>query len=39
MLRHYPAKVRDWIASKGGLTDDLIVLSGAALRSIFRPCR
>lgn len=39
MMRHYPGGLRRWIAAKGGLTKDLILLTGAELRHLFRPCR
>lgn len=38
LMAFYPQKVRDWIASKGGLTAELIVLKGAELRTMFRAC-
>lgn len=39
LMRHYPARLRAWIASKGGLTKNLIVLRGAELLSLFRECK
>lgn len=38
LMRHYPARLRAWIASKGGLTADLILLRGAELLQLFRAC-
>ena len=39
LLAHYPQRVRAWIHGKGGLTNELIVLSGADLRGMFPACR
>ncbi len=39
LMRHYPPKLKAWIADHGGLTKDLITLAGPALRGIFRSCR
>lgn len=39
LMKHYPQRLRDWIASKGGLTKDIIVLRGAALLGLFQRCR
>ena len=39
LMRHYPRRLRDWIAGQGGLTETLIVLRGQALLQLFRPCR
>jgi hypothetical protein len=34
----YPAPIRRWIASRGGLTRRMIFLRGKALQAMFRPC-
>lgn len=34
----YPQAVRRWIDARGGLKADLVVLAGAKLRSMYRPC-
>ncbi|MCA6105697.1 hypothetical protein [Bradyrhizobium cenepequi] len=34
----YPAPIRRWIASRGGLTPRMIFLRGRALQAMFRPC-
>lgn len=38
MLATYPAEVRRWLASKGGLSRRLLVLRGRELTSMFRRC-
>ncbi len=38
LMAQYPARIRNWIKSKGGLTSRLITLSGPALRSRVRSC-
>ena len=38
LLAAYPADVRAWIARKGGLTPNLILLRGRELASIVPPC-
>lgn len=38
LMRFYPKRVRDWIASKGGLSATLITLSGTELAHLFRVC-
>lgn len=39
VLSAYPAAVRDWIRSHGGLTSRLLVLRGRALAAIYPRCR
>jgi hypothetical protein len=34
----YPARVRRWIASRGGLTPRMIFLRGRQLAAMYRPC-
>jgi hypothetical protein len=34
----YPARVRRWIASRGGLTPRMIFLRGRQLTAMYRPC-
>ena len=34
----YPASVRRWIASRGGLSNRLILLRGRELTAMYRPC-
>ena len=34
----YPARVRRWIASRGGLTPRMIFLRGTQLTAMYRPC-
>ncbi|WP_454633213.1 hypothetical protein [Bradyrhizobium cenepequi] len=34
----YPAAIRRWIASRGGLSPRMIFLRGKALQTMFRPC-
>ncbi|MGH6681352.1 MAG: hypothetical protein ACREDL_21025 [Bradyrhizobium sp.] len=34
----YPARVRRWIARRGGLTPHMIFLRGKALQAMYRPC-
>src|SRR5437764_15023142 len=34
----YPAPIKRWIASRGGLTPKMIFLRGRALQSMFKPC-
>lgn len=38
LMRHYPPKLRDWIAAKGGLTSELITLQGDELAQVMRIC-
>jgi hypothetical protein len=39
VLRAYPAPVRDWIRSRGGLTSRLLLLKGRDLAAIYPRCR
>jgi len=39
VLQAYPAPVRGWIRSRGGLTSRLIVLRGRELAAIYPTCR
>jgi hypothetical protein len=34
----YPPRVRRWITARGGLTSQMIYLSGKQLMSMYRPC-
>jgi hypothetical protein len=34
----YPAPIKRWIASRGGLTPKMIFLRGKALQAIYKPC-
>ena len=34
----YPPQIRRWIATRGGLTPQMIYLSGKQLMSMYRPC-
>ena len=38
MYLMYPAPVRNWIATRGGLSPHTIFLRGARLKAIFPPC-
>src|SRR5262249_33804150 len=38
LLKHYSQDVRNWIARNGGLTRQMIYLSGRELSSMYRPC-
>lgn len=35
----YPDQIRDWIVSKGGLSDRILYLSGADLTALYPQCR
>ncbi len=35
LVRSYPPKIQSWIARNGGLTDDLILLTGAELTRMY----
>jgi len=39
VLETYPAPIRDWIISRGGLTSRLLLLRGRELAAIYRSCR
>jgi len=39
VLEAYPAAVRDWIRSRGGLTSRLLLLRGRELSAIYPRCR
>jgi hypothetical protein len=39
VLQAYPAPVRDWIRSRGGLTSHLLLLRGRELAAIYPSCR
>ncbi|MCP3473692.1 hypothetical protein NLM33_25595 [Bradyrhizobium sp. CCGUVB1N3] len=39
VLAAYPAPVRDWIRSRGGLTSRLLLLKGRELAAIYPRCR
>jgi hypothetical protein len=38
LYSHYPSPVRRWIAARGGLTSEVLYLSGKELMSMYRPC-
>ncbi len=38
LMQTYPKKVRGWIASKGGLTREMIYLEGSELTAMYQPC-
>lgn len=38
VMDHYPQPVRDWIAYKGGLEEEMIYLEGAELQKILKLC-
>jgi hypothetical protein len=39
VLQTYPARVRNWIRSRGGLTSRLLLLRGRELAAIYPTCR
>jgi hypothetical protein len=39
MMSLYPPPIKDWLARRGGLSANLLVLAGPSLRAIYRPCR
>lgn len=39
LMRHYPRRLRNWIAGKGGLTSELIILKGDELARVMPACR
>ena len=39
LLSFYPPPIRQWIARNGGLTDQMLYLSGRALFGLYRECR
>jgi hypothetical protein len=38
LMEIYPPAIRQWIASKGGLTPDYIYLRGSELAAMYKPC-
>jgi len=38
LMNHYPQHVRNWIARRGGLSRQMIFLSGRGLSSMYPPC-
>lgn len=38
MMNHYPQQVRKWIARRGGLSRQMMFLSGRDLSSMYAPC-
>lgn len=38
LMKHYPPKLREWIAARGGLTSELMTLEGAELAQVMRIC-
>jgi hypothetical protein len=38
LMAHYPQHVRSWIARRGGLSRQMMFLSGRGLASMFAPC-
>ena len=39
LMSFYPPPIRQWIARNGGLTDQMLYLSGADLLALYRECR
>ena len=39
LLSFYPPPIRQWIARNGGLTDQMLYLSGRDLLALYRECR
>jgi len=39
LLSFYPPPIREWIARNGGLTDQMLYLSGSELMALYRECR
>jgi len=39
LMSFYPPPVQQWIARNGGLTDQMLYLSGSELMGLFRECR
>jgi hypothetical protein len=39
VLQTYPAGVRNWIRSRGGLTSRLLLLRGRELAALYPTCR
>ncbi len=38
LMDHYPRQVRNWIARRGGLSRQMMFLSGRGLASMYAPC-
>jgi hypothetical protein len=38
LMGHYPQHIRNWIARRGGLSRQMMFLSGRGLASMFAPC-
>ena len=38
LMYHYPRRVRNWIARRGGLSRQMMFLSGRELSSMYAPC-
>lgn len=38
LMNYYPQQVRNWIARRGGLSRQMMFLSGRALSSMYAPC-
>ena len=39
LLSFYPPAIREWIARNGGLTNQMLYLSGSELLALYRECR
>jgi hypothetical protein len=39
LMSNYPARIRDWISQRGGLTPNLMYLTGRELASMYPACR
>ena len=39
LMSLYPLRIREWIKERGGLTDQMMYLSGPQLGAMFRRCR
>jgi len=38
LMNHYPQRVRNWIARRGGLSRQMMFLNGRELSSMYAPC-
>jgi hypothetical protein len=38
LINHYPQQIRNWIARRGGLSRQMMYLSGRELSSMYAPC-
>jgi hypothetical protein len=39
LMETYPQEVRSWIAQRGGLTPQVMYLSGRELAAMYQPCK